>query len=156
MKLAKFLLLVSILMLASCQPAIPAPASQPAAPTQEPQTATQTPQPSAEAYPSPPEQQIATPSNQGQSYPAPQPGPSAESGYPAPGANEAPVIKWRDAQNLILEGSVSQVTQLHDLTVILDLKDGSTVKTIEPSIDEVFRVIDQCGEKCADILRATE
>ena len=156
MKLAKYLLLVSILLLAACQPATPAPTSQPAAPTQpavptqEPTIATQETQPGPESYPSPPEEQIATPSNQGQSYPAPQPGPSGESGYPAP------MITWEDAQNLILEGRVSQVTQLHNLTVILDLKDGSTVKTIEPAIDDVFKVIQQCGDKCADIIRATE
>jgi hypothetical protein len=156
MKLVKFLLLVSILMLAACQPATPTPTSQPSVPTQERQIATQAPQPATESYPSPPEEQIATPSDQGQSYPAPQPGPSGQSGYPAPGVNKAPMITWEDAQNLILEGSVSQVTQLHNLTVILDLKDGSTVKTIESSIDEVFKVIDQCGDKCADIIRATE
>ena len=162
MKLAKFLLLVSILLLAACQPATPAPTSQPVAPTQpavptqEPTIATQETQPGPESYPSPPEEQIATPSNQGQSYPAPQPGPSGESGYPAPEANEAPMITWEDAQNLILEGRVSQVTQLHNLTVILDLKDGSTVKTIEPAIDDVFKVIQQCGDKCADIIRAPE
>ncbi|MEJ2264537.1 MAG: hypothetical protein P8X95_13910 [Anaerolineales bacterium] len=156
MKLAKYLLLVSILLLAACQPATPAPTSQsvaptqPAVPTQEPTIATQETQPGPESYPSPPEEQIATPSNQGQSYPAPQPGPSGESGYPAP------MITWEDAQNLILEGRVSQVTQLHNLTVILDLKDGSTVKTIEPAIDDVFKVIQQCGDKCADIIRATE
>lgn len=163
MKLLKFLLVISILILAACQPATPTPTSQPPVPTQERQIATQAPQPTTESYPSPPEEQIATPSNQGQSYPAPQTpgpasqqGPSGRSGYPAPGANEAAMITWEEAQNLILEGRVSQITQLHNLTVVLNLKDGSTVKTIEQAIDDVFKVIDQCGDKCSDIVRATE
>ncbi|HZD57207.1 MAG TPA: hypothetical protein VE136_10815 [Anaerolineales bacterium] len=143
MKLAKFLLLVSILLLAACQSATPAPTSQPAFPTQEPQ-------PGVESYPAPP-------LNQGQAYPAPQTqAPSGESGYPVPRVDEAAVITWQEARDLILEGRVSQVTQLHDLTVTLDLKDGSTVKTTEPAIDEVFKVIDQCGDPCSDIIRATE
>lgn len=156
MKSAKFLLFVSILLLAACQPATPAPTSQPIAPaqptvpTQAPPIATQETQPGAESYPAPP-------LNQGQAYPAPQTqAPSGQSGYPEPGINQAAMVTWEEAQNLILEGGVSQVTQLHDLTVILDLKDGTTVKTTEPAIDEVFKVIDQCGDPCSDIIRATE
>jgi hypothetical protein len=48
------------------------------------------------------------------------------------------------------------VAQAHSLEVTLTLKDGRQLITTEPEIDAVFRVIEQCGERCADIQIATE
>jgi hypothetical protein len=42
------------------------------------------------------------------------------------------------------------------LTVFLTLKDGTMLETIEPVIDDVFDVIDQCGDTCSNIIIATE
>lgn len=63
---------------------------------------------------------------------------------------------WEAAKEMILAGKVKMITQSHNLTVILDLKDGSQFTTTEPTIDEVFRVVEQCDTKCADISLMTE
>ncbi len=70
--------------------------------------------------------------------------------------DEASQIEWQEARELILSGQVEQVVQLHSLEVRLYLKDGRVLVTTEPHIDEVFAVVDQCGEPCADIILATE
>lgn len=57
---------------------------------------------------------------------------------------------------MILAGNVAQVMQAHSLEVHLVLKDGRELTTIEPGIDDVFDVVDQCGEVCKDIILATE
>lgn len=63
---------------------------------------------------------------------------------------------WDMAKEMILAGKVKTITQSHDLKVILDLKDGSQFTTTEPAIDEVFRVVEQCGAKCENIGLMTE
>jgi inhibitor of cysteine peptidase len=65
-------------------------------------------------------------------------------------------IEWDEARELILSGQVEQVVQLHSLEVRLRLEDGREVVTIEPHIDDVFDVVDECGEPCDDVIIATE
>jgi hypothetical protein len=65
-------------------------------------------------------------------------------------------ISWDQAVSLILEGKVKQVVQFHDLTVILVLEDETMIETAQPQLDDVFSVIDLCGEKCAEITLVTE
>jgi hypothetical protein len=65
-------------------------------------------------------------------------------------------LSWPEAEQMILSGEVQQVAQTHALAVYLTLKDGREFVTKEPSIDEVFRVVERCGEKCAGIALATE
>ena len=65
-------------------------------------------------------------------------------------------LSWPEAEQMILSGDVQQVAQTHALAVYLTLKDGREFVTKEPSIDEVFRVVERCGEKCAGIALATE
>jgi hypothetical protein len=48
------------------------------------------------------------------------------------------------------------VTQLHSLDVTIYLKDGRVVSTIEPEIDAIFVLLDECGEICSEVVRATE
>lgn len=69
---------------------------------------------------------------------------------------EASRIEWGEARELILSGEVEQVVQLHSLEVRLTLKDGREFVTTEPAIDDVFDVVEECGEPCADIILATE
>jgi inhibitor of cysteine peptidase len=72
------------------------------------------------------------------------------------GAGEPSRIEWQEAQEHILSGQVEQVVQLHSLEVRLYLEDGRTLVTTEPKIDDVFDVVDECGEPCADMILATE
>ena len=73
-----------------------------------------------------------------------------------PTAGDPTVITWDAAVDLIKEGNVKQVFQTHSLDVTLDMKSGEQYKTTEPSIDDVFKVIDACGNPCKDMLLATE
>lgn len=73
----------------------------------------------------------------------------------SPQATPVP-IPWPEAEAMILNGQVRQVTQLHSREVRLRLKDGREVVTTEPTIDDVFRVIQRCGNPCSDISVATE
>lgn len=81
---------------------------------------------------------------------------TGESGYPAPGSVETETVSWEEARSIILNGEVAQVFQLHSLEVKLTLKNGNKLSTTEPAIDDIFKVIEECGEKCADISVATE
>jgi hypothetical protein len=77
--------------------------------------------------------------------------------FAAPNTPPAPArISWDEAKALILGGQVRAVAQSHSLEVALTLKDGRQLITTEPEIDAIFRVIEECGEKCADISVATE
>jgi hypothetical protein len=69
---------------------------------------------------------------------------------------EANSISWEAARQLILNGEVEMVFQAHSLEVWLTLEDGRRVVTTEPSIDEVFTVVEECGDPCAGIALATE
>jgi len=64
--------------------------------------------------------------------------------------------EWEQAKELLLAGKVETLTQAHDRTVILTLKDGSQFTTKEPALDDIFRLVEQCGAKCAEIMIATE
>jgi len=69
---------------------------------------------------------------------------------------ESTEIEWEEARELILDGEVEQVTQLHSLEVRLVLEDGRRLVTTEPEIDAVFAVVDECGGPCADMELITE
>jgi len=76
---------------------------------------------------------------------------------PSPDAEESRTdVSWAVAKQKILDAEVAEVFQAHSREVVLVLKDGSTLHTIEPKLDEVFQVLEQCGEQCDDVLRATE
>ncbi|MEJ2749725.1 MAG: DUF333 domain-containing protein [Anaerolineae bacterium] len=65
-------------------------------------------------------------------------------------------ISWERAADLIRNGLVDAVSQTHALEVTLNLKDGRSLTTIEPQIDDVFQVINECGEPCSNMIIATE
>lgn len=150
MRSLPLVLMILILFLTACQTAPPEPTLEPVVITQEPSS-----EGDAGAYP--PQAVVITPGS-GEGYPAPDTGEgfSGQSAYPEPGSEEAPMISWEQAQDLILKGRVSEVFQLHNLTVFLTLDDGTRVQTVEPAIDDVFDLLEQCGDPCADIVVATE
>ena len=90
-------------------------------------------------------------------YPAPQ----AEPTVPMPAVLYPMIatgdeVSWHRAQALIKNDEVERITQTHELKVTLFLKDGRALITVEPAIDEVLRIIEQCGERCSEIAVATE
>ncbi len=56
-------------------------------------------------------------------------------------------VSWDRAVALVNANLFEEAFQTHTLSVQLVLKDGSTVRTSEPEIDEIMRVIDGCGVK---------
>ncbi len=71
-------------------------------------------------------------------------------------STSATSVSWEAAQTLILNGSVKQATQLHSGEVRLTLQDGRQVNTIEPNLDDLMTVVQQCGDPCANLVIATE
>jgi len=136
MKSALMILVVFALLLAACQPAVSTETEVPE--PVETQIVTPTP---AEASPEPAGDEP---------YPAAEDDPNAAPAYPGPEQGSTPV-EWDVATKLIIEGKVAEVTQYDNLIVILVLKDGQTVSTREPVIDEVFNLIEECGDSCKDI-----
>lgn len=65
-------------------------------------------------------------------------------------------ISWEEAVEVINTGKVRRGFQSHSLFVSLQLSDGSILHTKEPSIDEIFRVIEDCGSKCDNASILTE
>lgn len=65
-------------------------------------------------------------------------------------------VEWDLAVKILNQGNVDQVTQLHSLEVTLILEDGCEIKTIEPSIDDIFDEVQKCGEECEGMILATE
>jgi hypothetical protein len=65
-------------------------------------------------------------------------------------------VSWDEAIRILNSGVVEQVFQAHSLDVTLSLKDGRSVHTKEPGIDDIFDEVEKCGEPCKDILVATE
>ena len=96
------------------------------------------------------------------SPPADMPPASPPTGNTPPPSSHPPTdpsvrrVTWDEAVGLITGGMVTQAFQTHALEVRLNLTDGTSVVTTEPRIDEVFRVIRQCGDPCKDIIIATE
>ncbi len=67
-----------------------------------------------------------------------------------------PAITWLKARQLILDGQAKQVMQWHSLQVTLTLADGTTWVTVEPQLDEVFKLIRECGDRCKNMMVGTE
>jgi hypothetical protein len=73
-----------------------------------------------------------------------------------PDAKDGDEVSWDQAVSMILNDEVSKVMQTHDLKAYLTLKDGRTLVTTQPGIDEVIKVVEKCGDKCKNIRIATE
>lgn len=152
---ALMLTLIFAVSLAACGTTAPTtnpPTEQPVE-TTSPEQGTSNPTPFQQnlpsvqdAYPAP---AIAAPTDNTQSG-----GGTAGGAYPAPAQNEE--IDWSIAQMRIMNGEVSGVVQTQSLQVMLTLEDGRTLVTTEPALDDVFKVLDQCGDPCKDVTRETK
>lgn len=101
-----------------------------------------------------------------------QPAPAEFGAYPSTGdPNAAPVsdpkmlyphlkdgdmLEWQSVEGTIFSGMVVSVSQKHDLQVSVTLKDGRTLLSTEPAIDDIIKIIQRCGDPCKDIKVATE
>ena len=76
--------------------------------------------------------------------------------YPGPSGEVTDWTKWEQALVVIKSGDVVEVYQVETLHVTLVLGDGRLVLTKEPEIGEVFRIIEECGDACKDIVDKSE
>ncbi|HWO07366.1 MAG TPA: hypothetical protein VNM40_02170 [Candidatus Paceibacterota bacterium] len=65
-------------------------------------------------------------------------------------------ISWYHAMELLKNCEVKMAMQTHALDVYLTLKDGRRVRAVEPTIDEMFRVINATRGACGTFPVATE
>ena len=143
-----FVLLLMALLSIACQLSglLGSTTSTPISESTESYPAPELPAYPVEAYPYPPSD----------IYPYPVPEIPVVPSILYPDAKDGDEVSWEHAISMILNGEVTQVSQTHDLKVFLTLKDGRTLVTTQPVIDEVIKVIDKCGDKCRDIRIATE
>ena len=74
--------------------------------------------------------------------------------YPAPPSGEK--IEWSDVAALLAAGQVADVFQSHTLLVVINMRDGTSKITTEPAKDEIFKLLDKCGEGCLQVKRVSE
>ena len=158
-RMMSFLLLVTMFV-SACQLLTPAstPTQEIISPSEEISQPTQVSPYPAQEYPGPVQ---APPQPRGQGYPYPGQGAPPESVpvQPAmvyPDMKDGDQIIWPQVFGLLLSGEVTKVAQAEDLQVFLTLKDGRTFVTQQPSVDEILRMIESCGEACKDVLVETK
>lgn len=147
------IIIAFVMMLAGCQ----SPTQIPVSGTDEVSSPTNSLEASEE------QEEAVAPTPQNQAYPEPeQPYPPPElvlpvyNPYPGPSEGETNYIDWSQAEVLILDGEVSEVYQAHTLHVTLVLTDGNIALSVEPKMDQVFDVVERCGDLCKDVIKATE
>ena len=150
--LAVLALVILVLSISAC--------SRAPEPTPEP-TNTQLPEPTADNIPTLP----ATAAPQATEPPV-EPAPPEGTAYPAPTAhifyNPYPdpivgdAIEWSQVEALLQNESISEVFQQYTLRVVITLEDGRIFLVDEPAKDDIFKLLDACGERCNKIRRVSE
>ncbi len=74
--------------------------------------------------------------------------------YPAPVQGDT--IEWSDVEALLASGEVAEVYQAFSLQITITMKDGSTVVVQAPAKNEIFTLLDKCGNSCSEIERISE
>jgi len=146
--LAAGIILILMIVLAGCSSA------QTATPTQEPTPAAQ---PSLTVESAPlldPAEPTAPAVSAPAAYPAPAIQYVAYDPYPAPIEGEQ--VEWSQVQALLISGQVAEVFQRFSLPIVITMKDGRIILVESPAKDEIFKLLDQCGEPCNDIRRLSE
>ena len=73
-----------------------------------------------------------------------------------PGVEDGGEVIWLQAVEMIMNGEAVQIVQTQDLKVSITLRDGRTLITYQPVIDEVFVILKACDAPCADVSVQTE
>lgn len=89
-------------------------------------------------------------------YPAPGQVDSSFNPYPGPSQGVNNYLDWATVEELIMGGKVAKVYHAQSMHITLVLKDGSVGVSIEPVLDEVFKIIERCGQACSDIEQIKE
>ncbi len=65
-------------------------------------------------------------------------------------------VSWDEAVILVKDCKVKSSSQTHYLEIFLELKDGKRVRTTEPQLEEISRVIKSASNVCGEVLESTE
>jgi hypothetical protein len=153
MKLRGFVFVVAVLLLSACVTGVPTtPTAVPTAPAAPVETVGPGPQePAGSPYPA-----VTLLAPPAQAYPAATAVVTAAAGSLYPDFANGTEVTWEQASSLVFNQEVTKATQSHDAKVYLTLKDGRTLVTTEPKIDDIMMLIKQCGDPCSTITIATE
>jgi hypothetical protein len=66
-------------------------------------------------------------------------------------AHAPTTIPWARAEALVLAGEVIELAPRRDGTVRIRLADGRRLVTDEPVAGEALRLLERCGEPCANV-----
>lgn len=151
--LAAMVLMILVLSISACSRAAePTPESTMTA-LPEP-TAANTPTSPPTAAPQETEQPVETISSGGSAYPAPMIEYVPYNPYPDPIEGEK--IEWSQLEALLQNEQISEVFQQYTLLVVITLDDGRIILVDAPVKDEIFKLLDACGERCNNIRRLSE
>ena len=70
--------------------------------------------------------------------------------------SETKIINWEDASKLMADCQIKSVFQKHNLTVTLRTYDNQIFQTIEPQIDDIFKLSKKYQSPCDIIQMITE
>ncbi len=100
---------------------------------------------------------ITAPAIPSDAYPSPVAQPLVAQIEPVyPDLKDGAEVQWSQVQSIVFSGQVVKIGQTHDLNVYLTLKDGRTLKAVEPAIDDILKLVQACGTLCQDIKVATQ
>jgi hypothetical protein len=74
--------------------------------------------------------------------------------YPDPQSGDE--VLWAQAYAMLLNGEVSQILGADTEKITLVLKDGRSLLAAQPAPGDILRMIETCGEVCAQIQIGTE
>jgi hypothetical protein len=152
-RLVSVCLLVLISILAACQ-AAPTPTPEPTATVAAPAAPTENIKPTETLAP----QNTQPPPTEALVSANPYPGPTVEivqyNPYPEPVKGDE--IDWSEVPALVASGEITEVFQAYSLQITFTAQDGKQYYTQAPAKNEIFMLLDQCGEKCYSIRRISE
>lgn len=87
----------------------------------------------------------------------PYPAPTIEYFYdPYPAPVDGEVIEWSELEAFLNTEQVAEVFQQYSLQIVITTTDGRIFLVIAPAKDEIFKMLDSCGQKCNRIRRISE
>jgi hypothetical protein len=146
-------LLILVISLSACGPA-PAPTAEPNITDAPEPTAASSPTSPPTAAPQASEQPAETVPSPDSAYPAPQVVIVPYNPYPDPIEGEE--IEWSQVETLLQNERISEILQQYTLQVVITLEDGRTLLVVEPAKDDIFKLLDACGDSCNNIRRRSE
>ena len=145
--------LVLVLILTACSSSSP-PTQEPTATNAAVTTTEEVPTQLPTAEPEITEQPVETSENEANAYPVPVIEHVPYDPYPSPVAGEE--IDWSKVPDLLKSGQVGEVFQRYAQPIVITLKDGRIYLVTAPENENIFMLLDECGQPCNVIRRKSD